>query len=63
MEISKSNEKIKELKKLKNKGTNNLMVVEGLDVIKEAIINNMEIISVFYNDDNLKEEGALLLKE
>ena len=47
MEISKSNEKIKELKKLKNKGTNNLMVVEGLDVIKEAIINNMEIISVF----------------
>lgn len=63
MEISKSNEKIKELKKLKNKGTNNLMVVEGLDVIKEAIINNMEIISVFYNDDNLKEEGSLLLKE
>ena len=47
MEISRSNEKLKELKKLRNKGTDNLMVVEGLDVIKEAILNNAQVISVF----------------
>ena len=62
MEISKNNEKLKELKKLRNKGTDNLMVVEGLDVIKEAILNNAQVISVFYNDEDLKEEGKLLLK-
>lgn len=62
IEISKSNEKIKELKKIRNKGINNLIVVEGLDVIKEALLNNVEIMSVFYNDENLKEEGRLLLE-
>lgn len=62
MEISRSNEKLKELKKLRNKGTDNLMVVEGLDVIKEAILNNAQVISVFYNDEDLKEDGKLLLE-
>lgn len=54
---------MKELKNLKNKGTNNLMVVEGLDVIKEAINYNMEIVSVFFNDDNISDEARELLDE
>lgn len=62
-EISKSNDKIKELKNLKNKGTNNLMVVESLDVIKEALKYNNEIVSVFYNDDNLREDAMSVLLE
>lgn len=62
-EIAKSNEKIKELKNLKNKGSNNLMVVEGLDVIKEAINYNVEIVSVYFNDDNLRNEAQELLSE
>lgn len=62
-EISKTNEKIKELKSLKNKGINNLMVVEGLDVIKEALKYNVEIISVFYNDDELRSDAKELLEE
>lgn len=62
-EISKSNEKIKELKKIKNKGLNNLMVVEGLDVIKEALFYNVEIVDVFYNEETLKEEATEVLNE
>lgn len=62
-EISKSNEKVKELKNLKNKGKNNLMVVEGLDVIKEAINYNAEIMSVFYNEETLRDETLELLNE
>lgn len=38
------------------------MVVEGLDVIKEVILNNVQVISVFYNDEDLKEDGKLLLE-
>lgn len=62
-EISKSNEEIKNLKKLKNKGIDNLMVVEGLDVIKEALLHDIEIIKVFYNDEYLKDETLEVLKK
>lgn len=63
MEVSKNNEKVKELKKLKNKNINNQMVVEGLDIIWEVINNSIEILSVFYNDQNLSEEAEKVLKE
>lgn len=39
------------------------MVVEGLDVIKEALKYNVEIISVFYNDDELRSDAKELLEE
>ncbi len=62
-EISKSNEEIIKLKKLKNKGIDNLMVVEGLDVIKEVLLHNIEIIKVFYNDEHLKDETQEVLNK
>lgn len=39
------------------------MVVEGLDVIKEALKYNVEIVSVFYNDDELRSDAKELLSE
>ncbi len=62
-EIAKSSEKIKNLKKIKDKSIDSLMVVEGLDVIKEVIENDIEILECFFNENELREDAQILLKK
>lgn len=50
---SVNNETIKQVKKIINKGHENLFVIEGKNIINEAIKNNIKIIQIFeLNDSN-----------
>lgn len=63
MKVAHNNEIIKQLKKQKNKNVNNEMVIEGLELIKEVLINDIEIKSLVYCSEELSNEAETLLKE
>ena len=66
--ISKDNEKIKEIKKLKEKkyrDSENLFIIEGIKIVKEAIEENQNIKNIVICEDCVNDgtiEAKLLLK-